>query len=219
MSQKRNKMTRSRGQRSTPFTYVPVNSRRVRLTYPAYLTMTESAVNGGVEKLYRLNGPYDVDPTLGSTSTPGFAEMAAIFVSCRVWSARVRVDATVTGGSTGSLANVILYPNSVNTFVGSAGSWLVAPYSIHKAVRADGTGGQNLVTLTKSYDLPSVARITKAQYQNEADYSSTVTSTPIKQFYCAVAITGIGSSTVLTCNATVWIQMDVEFFQPIQLIA
>lgn len=204
--------------RPTPFTYVPVLSRHVRLTYPGAFLITEAAANAGAQKIFRLNGPFDVDTTLGSTSTPGFAELSAMFSSCRVWSTSVRVEATASGGSAGSVANIIMYPNANNTFLTNPASWAVEPYSVKRAVRADSAGGgRNFVTLVKRYDMPSVFRITKNQFLSDADYASVVSTTPAKQAYLAISVYAVGSATVVTATGIAYFQMEVEFFNPIQL--
>jgi len=47
---------------------------------------------GGIAKQFNPNCPYDVDPSLGSTSTPGFVEMASLFGFVRVLRYRYKVQ-------------------------------------------------------------------------------------------------------------------------------
>jgi len=47
---------------------------------------------GGIAKQFNPNCPFDVDPSLGSTSTPGFAEMAGLFGFVRVIKYKYKVQ-------------------------------------------------------------------------------------------------------------------------------
>jgi len=47
---------------------------------------------GGIAKQFNPNCPFDVDPSLGSTSTPGFVEMASLFGFVRVLRYRYKVQ-------------------------------------------------------------------------------------------------------------------------------
>jgi len=201
----------------TPFSYVPPSSRRIRLTWVGAYNLTESAVGVGVEKILRLNAAYDVDPSVGSTSTPGFAEQAAIFANYRVWATSVRVVGTFTGGSAGTFVEAFMYPNATNVFLGSGGSWVTAPGVVKKPIRADNTGGTNVVTLLRRFNLPAVARLTPLQYSIPLDWTASVTSVPPRLIQMAFGFTSTGSSTVVTMNALCYMQMDIEFFNPIQL--
>jgi len=54
----------------------------VILTYPAAGTLHNASLT--VSQRWTPNAAYDVDPTLGSTSTPGFSEWAAMYTYYRV---------------------------------------------------------------------------------------------------------------------------------------
>jgi len=45
-----------------------------------------------IAKVWTPNAPYDVDPVLGSTSTPGFAEWATLYTYYRVFKYRVELE-------------------------------------------------------------------------------------------------------------------------------
>lgn len=208
------------GMPPTPFTYVPPQSKRVRLTWSGTGAMVEAAAGVGVEKLYRLNGVYDVDTAVGSTTTPGFTEWATFFTSYRVWRSSIHVEATCSGGSAGTLATVVLYPNATNTFTSSVAGWSVAPYAVRKTIRADTTsGGANIARLTAHYDMPSVFRVTRTQFLSDFDFTALTTTTPAKQAYAAIAAYGVGSATAVACVFQILVEMDIEFFNPIQLVA
>lgn len=203
------------------FTYVPPQSKRVRLTFVnPQAAITEAAAGAGASHVFRLNGTYDVDTSLGSTAVPGFAEHAAFFSGYRVWSAAVKLVGTVTGGSTGSFAHVGFYPNATNTFLSGAGaavSWLVAPNRRSTLVVADSSRAPAIANIQASFSLPAIARITKQQYAIDMDYSATTVSVPSRQIQLAVFVNSTGSSSVVTLNYAIWVEMEVEFFNPVQL--
>lgn len=58
------------------------DSFRVRLRYPIQNTLTVAGTV--IAKRWQPNAAYDVDPVLGSTSTPGFAEWAGLYTYYRV---------------------------------------------------------------------------------------------------------------------------------------
>lgn len=204
--------------RRTPFTYVPPQSRVARLCFFTSVGMTEAAAGAGAQHIFRLNSAYDVDSAVGSTSTAGFTEWATFFSNYRVWSARVRVELTASGGSAGTGAVACIYPNATNTYLTNVNAWSVAPHSIKRTIRADTTGaGRNFCTLQKSYSLPAIARVTKDQYAIDMDYSGTTSSNPNRIIGLSVAAFGINAGAVVTFTFSIWVEMNVEFFNPVQL--
>jgi len=61
----------------------------VKLKYPIRGTL--ATVGTVISKRYTPNAAYDVDPVLGSTSTPGFAEYAALYTYYRVHSYTLKI--------------------------------------------------------------------------------------------------------------------------------
>jgi len=92
MSSKKNKGNRSKKIRvpirnnrpmGNPASIILPNEVDVWLLFVDYVTLTAGA-GTAVTRRFKPNCSYDVDPTLGSTSTAGFAELAAIFQYYRV---------------------------------------------------------------------------------------------------------------------------------------
>lgn len=212
---------RQRPRRRKPamnFHYEPPTARRAHLTYVGSFGLTEATPGAGVQRVFRLNGAYDVDTTVGSTSTPGFSEYSLFYSNYRVWSADVKAEISgSTSGSPGAHGIVGYYPNATNTFLTNPSTWLVAPGAVTRTITIDGTGGRSIGTIVRRYDLPSVAHITRNQYKTDMDYSSTTTSIPGRQIQLAVFGVGSGSSSAASFVFTVWIAMDIEFFNPIQM--
>jgi hypothetical protein len=181
-------------------------------------SIVEGAANAGAFRYMRLNSVYDVDTNLGSTTTPGFTEWSAFYGNYRVHSTSIRLEAIASGGSAGSLAVVCLVPNSNQaTLPSNPTFWAVQPQSVHKSILMYGSGGTNKVTFVRRYDIASIFRVTRQQFLTDFDYTATTGSNPSRQAYVAITILGIGSSSAETLLCNVYVSMDIEFFNPIQL--
>jgi hypothetical protein len=198
--------------------YIPPQSKRVTLVFASFFTLIEGSVGIGAFNFYRLNSVYDVDTSLGSTSTPGLSEWSAFFGNYRVWRTRVRIEATVNNLSVGGTATFSLVPNpSQPTLPSSASSWPVQYGAIHKTITNVTSGGSNLVTLDKQYNLASVFRITQQQYKDDFDFSAAVNANPVRQAYVAVAVKSNNSTTIAGAGGQIYVSLDVEFFNNILL--
>jgi hypothetical protein len=195
----------------------PPSSRVVRLVFNTSCNITESAAGTGIFRFYRLNSVYDVDTSLGSTSTPGFLEWANFFNNYRVWKTRVVAKGFIDGSGTaaGNCAQVSLVPNSFQAVLPSSQiSWPVQPQSLTSTVGLANYGGKNNVWLDKTFSIPSVMRITPTQYRNDMDFSATVSSNPTRQGFVALAVTS-NASVPLSFNGFITVSMEIEFFNPL----
>jgi hypothetical protein len=180
--------------------------------------MAEGSPGTGVQLGFKINSAYDVDPSVGSTSTPGFAEYANYFGSYRVWGASVKIEGCASNGGSGIPALVGMYPNSTSTVLSAIDSWAVAPMSVNKTVRSDTTGGGfNVFKLRKKFLFHQVLRITRRQFTDNFSYVGATNGNPSTILYLYVfgSAAGSGSATIFTYG--IWVQMDVEFFNPAQL--
>lgn len=82
MHRNANKKQQKRSNHSRVGPLESADSLTVRLRYPVRGSLSAAAVNVG--KRWSVNAAYDVDPTLGSTATPGFTEYAALYTYYRV---------------------------------------------------------------------------------------------------------------------------------------
>lgn len=205
----------------TPYTYVPPQSRTVRLVYSAPSGATETAAAAGGFHFFRLNSAYDVDTNLGNTAMPAFAEWSSFFTNYRVRRAWVRFEGMITGGSaSGSIATICLVPNPLQpTLPSAATSWPVQPGAVHRTIVQAAYGGANKVTFDKRYDMASLFRVTPQQFNTDFDFTATTGSNPARQMYLALTIlSNAGStSTPMTIEGVIYVAMDVEFFNPVLL--
>jgi hypothetical protein len=198
--------------------YLAPKSRHVTLVYTDFPTVTESAAGVGAFNFYRLNSAYDVNTSLGSTATPGFAEWSAFFGNYRVWKTRVRVESAVSGITGSGLATVMLIVNpSQPTLPASSTNWPVQYGTVHETVSNVTNGGRQITVLDKQYSLPAVFRVTSRQFRDDFDFTAITSSNPTRQGYVAFAVKSNGSSTAVSAFAQVYVSMDIEFFNPILL--
>lgn len=198
---------------------VPPQSRRAVLCYSSPFSIAEGAAGAGTYRFYRLNSLYDVDTTVGSTATPGFAEWGQFFYNYRIWRTRFHLEVTTSGGSSGSVTQVSLVPYFSTTLPASTASWAVQPGTVSKMVARSTDGGKNVVSFDRHYDLAKVLRITKRQYQVDMDFTGTVASNPTRQVYLAITGLGIGSTTAIAVTGVLRVAFEVEFFNPLGLAA
>jgi hypothetical protein len=209
---------RSRGPSRSVFTMSYPQSRKVRLVWVEAFAITEAGAGTGAFRYLRLNSVYDVDTTLGSTSTPGFAEWSAFYSNYRVWSTAVSAEVTVTGGGSGAFATVCLVPNALQaTLPSTPAIWAVQPQSLHRSILAATSGGANKATFRRRYDIASLFRVTRTQFENDFDFTATTSANPARQAFLACTVYGNAPTSAFTALFQVYVSMEIEFFNPIQL--
>jgi len=89
-----NKMTRIPAQMA-----IMADRYYCRMTYTDYSSTTIPATGQVFNRRFRPTNAFDIDPLLGGTSMPGFAELSALYLSYRVTMSRIRVRFTAGTGS------------------------------------------------------------------------------------------------------------------------
>jgi hypothetical protein len=199
-----------------PLQFRPMPNMRVSLLFRQEKLFSESAAGVGANNWYRINGAFDPDQSVGGPSALGFSNYATLYTSYRVLAMRIRVEGTI-GASVGGnhFACVTLMPNPRQvTAPSDPALWGGEYLSESKTLVYTSNGGKNTFTLDKTFYPWEVLRITKDQYMTEADYSSLVTTTPVKECYVALGVNGIQSAATITLLAMVTISYEVEFFEP-----
>lgn len=204
-----------------PLSFKPMPNMKVNLVFKQEKVITESAAGLGAFNFYRVNGAFDPDQAALGPSALGFNQYAALFLSYRVHSCRIHVEGVINfaSASNAGFAVVTLTPNPRQTTLPSdAALWGSEPGAIYKSITPQSAGGANLFVLDKTYRPWEILKITRAQYMNETDYSSLVTTTPVKEVYCALTVNGVLAAGVTTLSSIVTISYEVEFFEPVLLI-
>jgi len=81
-----------------------------------------TAASGAAAYRFATNGTYDVDPAIGSTSTPGFAELAALYYYFRPYAYQVFL--TMSNGEVFPLSYTLIHANA------DPGSSFGTPYTL-----------------------------------------------------------------------------------------
>lgn len=189
------------------------DSLTVKLRYPILGQLNAGAAIYAAKR-FTPNSAYDVDPTVGSTSTPGFAEYAALYTYYRVTHYTVNVafsnlDTTSTG----------LYICNTNTDPGTGG----ANYYDY-AQNALGTtatlgsvnGGNNTFRYRRRIDVARILGMTPAQADS---FRATTTSSPSDLVYWGFGLRS-NTATVLTHGAAYngYIEVSVRFYARQELL-
>lgn len=197
---------RGRRPKSIPLTLVPPSNRgsmMVTVPYSQFFYISESAASTGVVKYFRLNGPYDVDPSVASGPTFSLANWAGFYSYYRVLRAHVRAECIIQNVNGPNC--VSMFPTSYSSTVPSdQNSWQVQPYAIHKTVGPlTGTTSREF-NLETTYNMWDVLRVPKQTYMSEADYQSVFNSVPSKLIFLQIAMAGASSApSTLTCRLSI----------------
>lgn len=203
---KRNRTTRSNNVRIAPVSIA--ESTDVRLRY-----QIKGIIGGGGAFSHGLrwqpNCAFDVDPVLGSTSTPGFAEWAAMYsyyrvhrvtthvVVCNLDNLAIEVSALVSNVDPGTVGSDwgTKAASSAFGFVGT-----LAPFY-------SGRGEQ---TIHRSFQVHKVLGMPVMQADS---FRSPTTTVPTDKIFWGLAISSIaGTATVNGCSYDGWIEMETRFY-------
>jgi hypothetical protein len=178
------------------------------------LTFTKASIISNVgatfgNVVFNPTGVYDVDPLFGSTSTPGFAELAAIYRVYRVNSSRIKIGIS-NEQSTGITAYVV--PVNFNPGANNGSPYTYLSDRLAKVKAIGGSSGNNTVQFSHRASTQQFAGV---RYTGQIDeYTAAVTTTPVNNWYWMVGfVTNNASLTAAGVSYFVHIDMDVEFFE------
>lgn len=154
------------------------------------------------------NGTFDVDPTLGSTTTPGFTEWAAFYNYYRV--IKVAYDIEVANNETFPLR---VYTILTNTDPGTIGNPQFSGNPLAKTALISGKGGMDRCRLR---DLKQVSQVVGSQApETEDNFRAAVTTNPVDVIHLGIGCFNPGSAFVPNGVAVVGvIRMFIRFYDP-----
>ena len=183
-----------------------VDSLTVKLRYPIRGTL--ATVGTVISKRWTPNAAYDVDPVLGSTSTPGFSEYAALYTYYRVEKFRVHAKFSNLDNLSVSLYSVVS-----NTDPGTAGTnyFDYAQSAMGRTFElAPFYSGAGSVTLNQTVSVPKLLGMTTAQADS---FRSVTTSIPTDLVYWGFGIySNAGTNFANGVGYTGYIEMHVRFY-------
>jgi hypothetical protein len=192
-------------------TLIQPPERDVMLCFPFAFTLGSSAT---ISRRFTVNGAYDVDPTVGSTSTPGFAEYAAFYNFYRV----VRCSYRVSISNTDALP-VVAYVYFSNSDPGTGLPYTVIgnPLCKWKLLSAGG-GGYDTVTLGDTQTIATILGSNEVEVGEQ--YRALTNAVPADLAWMTVGV-HTPSGTALTAgavNVVVSIRMLTRFFDRISAL-
>jgi len=180
------------------------------LKFNGYGRALVPTVTGNIGLRFRPSSAFDVDPLLGSTATPGFAEWAAFYNNYRVTSSRIRISFSNTSSTQGVL--VVVCPLNVDPGASPGvvvvNSWIDHPYQQHRIV---GTAGSPPTTMHVEMSTEKIFG-SKMIYMDD-NFQALVTTNPVNNWYWALGfISSVIPGAPFGVDYLVDIEMGVEFF-------
>lgn len=178
----------------------------VHLRYPV-LKLINSLASAGSAVRFITNGVYDVDPTLGSTSTPYFSEWSAMYSYYRVLSYSLQIHV-----SNNESQPVELYVVHSNTDPGTTGinflQYSNASYNKITALAAN--TAQHAKTVTSS--LSPMRIVGDRAVRTEQNFWGSSTSNPVDLTYIGIGANINSGNLTNGVYIAGYLQFTVEFF-------
>lgn len=168
----------------------------VMLSFQVNKTITNAAGTTAMVR-YTVNGAYDVDPVLGSTSTPGFAEWATLYTYYRVVKSGYKIEIC-----NNEAFPVRVYSLFQNTDPGTVGNLQFPGNPLAKSFLLSAKGGQDRTVLR---DTQQTAVITGARgVEFEDNYRAAVTANPVDLTWMGIGGNSIGIAFFAKRNYSRW---------------
>jgi hypothetical protein len=188
-----------------------------QMKYSVFEAVTISAGASSQSVRFRPTSAFDIDPTLGSASIPGYNELAAVYSAYRVTTSKIVVRVSPGGASVPAMT--VLLPLNSDPGSGAAlaviQSWLGNPYSKKKVV---GTPGSPVILLVNSMSTEKIYG-SKMVYMDD-NFSALTNATPTNNWYWAL---GMFSTSPVSGTSVYYVEFDiqiaVEFYDRKELLA
>jgi len=181
-----------------------------KLTFGGFANLTIAAATAVIARRYTPSAAYDVDPLVGSTAMPGFAEFAALYNLYRVTTSRITVE---FANQSTSAIKVCVIP--LNSDPGSAPSsavvdfWMLNPYSKVKVLSPVGSPTEAIRSSMSTEKIFG----SKAVYFDDT-FAAQVTGIPNNNWFWAI---GLQSPVVAAGNlliaVNIVIDIGLEFYE------
>lgn len=185
-----------------------------RLRYYGSQNLTIAAGAAGVARRWQPSGAYDIDPLLGSTATPGFAEFAAFYDQYRVTVSRIRVEISNTSTTPCQATVVPLNADpGASPTLNTIQSWPNQSYA--KVVQVPGIGAP---PVRMDCEMSTEKIFGSKQVYFDDNFMSLTNTVPTNNWFWAVGLATnafVGSAT--TYDVAIYIDIGCEFFARKQL--
>lgn len=168
-------------------------------------------------KEYRLNNAYDVNPVLGNTAMPGFAEWAAIYTQYIVTYAKIVCTFSLDQNSPPFYVGVVFRPVYNESNWGTWTEWMNLkgnPLPHKRMLLSNSGGNKSRVTLTVGCPIWKLFGM-KQEYFGSGSFSNVVGSGPTSQlqgYIYALTPGGIALTSTYAIATDVKVYMYVKFY-------
>jgi len=213
------RMKKNRGDRSGtnwPISYVRGElSRQAKIIPHEYDTKLEftyastlnNTVGAAVSRRFTPNAAYDVDPTLGSTSTPGFSELATLFNYYRVVGYSYSIEMVNK-----ETFPVLFVVTNTNLDPGTSGLGSYMGNALTQSTLVSGSAG-GPCRYEFAGTLSVVEVVGSKAVELDDNYASLTSSLPTNKIWSAIGVDGLGSTLTNGCGFLVRYVMHVRFFE------
>jgi len=180
------------------------DSEFVCFRYTDYSAETIPATGQVFNRRFRPSAAYDIDPLLGNTSMPGFAEWSSFFQNYLVTVSKCLVRVTPGGASAPEL--ITLLPTQLD--LGSSPTLATVtslPDQSYATTKLLGGLGSPTLTLKSSFSTKKV--FGSDRVYNDNDYASSVTSVPTLNWYWNIS--GLSPSPVAAAS-TIYMETIID---------
>jgi hypothetical protein len=171
------------------------------------------AASLGANYRWRPSAAFDVDPALGGTAMPGFAEAATFYATYRVISSRIKVTAS-NPSSTLPITLIVLPLNADPTNAMSVPNIIACSGNPYAKMKIIGLLGANPAVVNNSMTTQKIYGDPAVFYDH--NFTSLVTTVPANNWFWNVAIY---SSAVIATPVVIntEVEVDCEFYDRIFL--
>jgi len=157
---------------------------------------------------YKINSPYDVNNSVGSTAMPGFNEWATLYTRYRVGFCKV----------TARFVNPCTFPIYCGLYFNASSTPGLTTWDAYRELQSQPfnrtklcgpVGSNNMVNLKIAYPIWKLLG-NKQQYNSDTSYQSVTGTNPIIIYYCNTyvlspdGITNITASVTVQCEVTMY---------------
>lgn len=211
----RNNKRNTRGRRGgglAPVTQI-TSKRTVEFRYPVTLLLGEAAPRAGFVWTFRINSIFDPDFTSTGNQPVGFDQFAALYGRYTVLRAHFEV---IFSNVTSLPGRVGYYLTPQSSYPSASDVWCVQPHGKSAVAGALGSG-KDTVTLRGSTSMFKELGVTRSQYMDDQDFSSTTSANPLRPLYLHVYVQGISPAGNASIYAAVKLAQVAELSQMVNL--
>lgn len=176
----------------------------IKLKFSDVYTHSSNGVNLQNDQ-FRGNGTFDPQVAVGGGSCPYYSTYSSLYSRYVTYGSKIKVTF-----SNASSQNVIcaVYPAIAGAVLGTSVNDIIEQVNCKSKTIANSAAGGNIKTISMYRSAANLFGVPRIAMDIDDSYSSSITSTPNRQFYWNV----ISQSTDQTTNSTVRARVDITYY-------